>query len=220
MSLGTFRNRKLYAVEGHPAPVSSPGARVLLWDGEQVAAFREGRPVPALPDEGDGEDLLDRNEAAAELGVSPKSWDTYRRADPGVAAEGVLIAGVEHWPRRVVLAFKESRPGRQAATGRPVGSADAVPRADLMVRVGGLLDGDPAVSTARVMEMLGVAYSTAQKALARLRGERIAALLQADPGLRAEEAAAALGYPPAVRRGAVAEAARRAGGAEAEQGGQ
>ncbi|MFF3326936.1 hypothetical protein [Streptomyces sp. NPDC002889] len=211
MSFGTFRNRKLYAAPGHPAPISSAGARVLLWDAEQTDAFHAGRPVPALAPAGDGEDLLDRNEAAAELGVAPRSWDSYQRATPDVAAQGVVVAGVEHWPRGVVVAFKQARPGRQAATGRPLGSGDAVPRAELSARVDALLQTDPAVTTAQVMAGLGVSYSTAQKALVRLRGTRVAELMKADPRLSVDEAAARLGYPPAVRRGAVAEAERQAG---------
>ncbi|MET8298570.1 hypothetical protein ABZW02_31685 [Streptomyces sp. NPDC005180] len=211
MSFGTFRNRKLYAVPGHPAPISSVGARVLLWDAEQTDAFRDGRPVPALPPPGDNEDLLDRNEAAAELGVTPKSWDSYQRAAPELAEQRVVVAGVEHWPRRAVVAFKQARPGKRAATGRPAGSGDAVPRAELAARVEALLERDPAVTTAQVMDDLGVSYSTAQKALVRLRGARIAELMKTDPGLQADEAAGTLGYPPAVRRAAVAEAERQAG---------
>lgn len=211
MSFGTFRNRKLYAVPGHPAPVSSAGARVLLWDAEQTDAFLAGRPVPGLPSAGDDEDLLDRNEAAAELGVVPKSWDSYQRAAPELAGQAVVVAGVEHWPRRAVAAFRQARPGHQAATGRPAGSGDAVPRSELSARVEGLLQADPAVTTAQVMDGLGVSYSTAQKTLARLRGARIAELMEADPGLRAAEAASSLGYPPGVRRAAVAEAERQTG---------
>ncbi|WP_328864069.1 hypothetical protein [Streptomyces virginiae] len=47
--MGTFRNKKPYAVEGFPAPVSSDGARVLLWDGEQTTAYLAGAPAPDLP---------------------------------------------------------------------------------------------------------------------------------------------------------------------------
>ncbi|MET9607094.1 hypothetical protein ABZZ17_18750 [Streptomyces sp. NPDC006512] len=212
MSFGTFRNRKLYAIPGHPAPISSPGARVLLWDAEQTEAFQAGRPVPGLPVAGDDEDLLDRNEAAAELGVTPRSWDSYQRATPELVAQSVVVAGVEHWPRRAVVAFRQGRPGKQAATGRPAGSGDAVPRAELSARVDALLQDDPAVTTTQVMDGLGVSYSTAQKVLARLRGARIADAMKGDPGLRADEAAERLAYPPAVRRAAVAEAERQAGG--------
>ncbi|MEW1639796.1 hypothetical protein AB0469_37765 [Streptomyces sp. NPDC093801] len=211
MSFGTFRNRKLYAVPGHPVPISSAGARVLLWDAEQTDAFRAGRPVPGLSPAGDDEDLLDRNEAAAELGVTPKSWDSYKRAAPELAEQTVVVGGVEHWPRRVVVAFSQSRPGKQAATGRPAGSADAVPRAELSARIEALLQDDPAVTTAQVMDELGVSYSSAQKTLVRLRGARIAELMKSDPGLPADEAADRLGYPPAVRRAAMVEAQRLAG---------
>lgn len=125
--MGTFRNKKPYAVEGFPAPVSSDGARVLLWDGEQTTAYLAGAPVPALPAPDFPGDLLDRQEAAAELGVTPRSWDSYK-TDPRIAPHVVQVCGVEHWPRSAVYAFRDSRPGKRAATGRPTGTVDAVPR--------------------------------------------------------------------------------------------
>ncbi|MFG2753957.1 hypothetical protein [Streptomyces xanthophaeus] len=199
VSMGTFRNKKPYVVEGFPAPVSSDGSRVLLWDGEQTAAYLAGTRVPELPAPGAPGDLLDRQEAAAEIGVTPRSWDGYK-TDPRLALHAVRVGGVEHWPRAAVCAFRDSRPGRQAATGRPTGKADAVPRGELPRLVAILLDADPAVTIADVCAALGVATATGQRALSRLRSERVAALMKARPALSQEQAAEALGYPAAVRR--------------------
>ncbi|MEV3858118.1 hypothetical protein AB0J38_27780 [Streptomyces sp. NPDC050095] len=202
----TFAREKPYAAAGFPAPVSSPGARVLLWDSEQTAAYYAGAPVPELPGVDDDEDLLDRNEAAALLGVSPRSWDTYK-TDPQIQPYLVKVKGVEHCPRRAVAAYdgaRRSALGRTGNKGRPRGSGDMVPRDEIADRIGELLDGDPAVTSKTVMEQLGLSYVTATRALSRLRGERVADLLEAEPQLTGEEGAVQLGYPTAVHRTAIA----------------
>ncbi|WP_372345554.1 hypothetical protein [Streptomyces sp. KL116D] len=117
LALGTFRNRKPYAAADFPAPVSPVGAKTMLWDGEQTAAFLAGAPVPALPDSDDDEDLLERIEAAAVLGVAPDTWNHYKR-DPRIARHLVSVKGVEHCPRRILRAFREARPGGGCAPAR------------------------------------------------------------------------------------------------------
>ncbi|MER6734582.1 hypothetical protein [Streptomyces puniciscabiei] len=209
VTIGTFRNKKPYADEDFPPLISSEGARVKLWDSEQTAAYLAGRPVPELPQEDDEQDLLDRNEAAAELGVSPKTWDKNYKTHPQIAPHLTVIKGVEHCPRGIVQAF---RTGKDASAdtspkGRPKGSGDMVPRDEISARVGDLLDEDPAVTLATVQERLGLSYAAAARALPRLRGERIADLVQAEPDLTPEEAATRLGYPTAVQRTALASAA-------------
>ncbi|UQA97137.1 hypothetical protein [Streptomyces halobius] len=199
MAMGTFRNEKPYAAGGFPAPISSKGVRVMLWDGEQTDAFLADEPVPDLPPVGADDDLLDRQEAAAELNVMPKTWDDYKTS-PQIAPHLVVVHGVEHYPRAVIRAFRNSRPGKQAATGRPKGSANAIPRSQLHDEIAPLLDAAPAIAINEVREQLGMAYSTAQQALATLRGDRIADLLTAAPELSFDQAAEQLGYPPAVRR--------------------
>ncbi|MGW2426433.1 hypothetical protein ACWC0C_45885 [Streptomyces sp. NPDC001709] len=82
-----------------------------------------------------------------------------------------------------------------------------VPRDEISARVGDLLDEDPAVTLATVQERLGLSYAAAARALPRLRGERIADLLQTEPDVTPEEAATPLGYPTAVQRTALAGAA-------------
>ncbi|MGW6564997.1 DUF6292 family protein [Streptomyces sp. NPDC054975] len=215
MSLGYFRNKKPHIRDGHPAPISSPTSRALLWDSEQTKAFHAGEAVPALPTVDDDEDLLDRHEAAAELAVSPASWNKYK-SDPKLAEHVVLVpagdGGTEHWPRRVVRDYKASRPGKGAGGGRRVGSGDMIPRDEILPRIAELLDGNPAITLTEVADTLGIAkFPTAQAGLAQLRGRRIADLVAAEPELTPIEAAARLGYPTVTHRGAatIAEAELR-----------
>ncbi|WP_246259953.1 DUF6292 family protein [Streptomyces typhae] len=66
-----------------------------------------------------------------------------------------------------------------------------------------LLDEDPEVTLATVQELVGLSHDAAARALTRLRGERIADLLQREPTLSPHEAATRLGYPVAARRTAL-----------------
>ena len=208
-AVGTLRNTQPYHSFNHPEPISSPDARVLLWDGEQTDAYFAGRPIPQLPKPGSDEDLLDRQEAAVEMNMVPRSWDNAARTNPALVKGSVVIAGVRHWPRGVILAFKAGRPGRGrgTSTGRPRGSGDLVPRDEFLGRIAELLDADSAVTAATVTEALGVSFTTAQTGLARLRGQRIADVLEATPDLTPTAAADRLGYPPITQRRAVAAAA-------------
>ncbi|MFB7234878.1 hypothetical protein ACFCXK_08870 [Streptomyces sp. NPDC056269] len=208
ISIGTFRNKQPYTAEDFPPLISSDGARSKLWDSQQTAAHLGGRPVPALPKDDDDQDLLDRNEAAALLKVTPKTWDTYK-TDQQIASHLTKVKGVEHCPRGIVQAFKDSRKSGSGAVpkGRPKGSRDMVPRDEISARVSELLDDDPGVTLATVQERVGLSYAAAARALPRLRGERIADLLQTEPDLTLEDAAARLGYPTAVQRTVLASAA-------------
>ncbi|MEU7506468.1 hypothetical protein [Streptomyces lavendulae] len=201
MTWPTFRRLKPHDAPEFPAPVSSEGAHTLLWDLEQVEAYRSGKPQPFLPEAEDDGDLLDRREAALVLNVKPRSIDSYK-TDPGLADHVVVVAGVEHWPRNVVRAFGAARGTMSAPNGRPTGSGDMVPRDLLPGRIAGLLDADPAVTAAHAVDVLGIATATAQKHLQRERAARIAARMRTD-AIGAEEAADRLGYPPALRRIAV-----------------
>ncbi|MGW7674304.1 DUF6292 family protein [Streptomyces sp. NPDC054775] len=207
VSVKTLRNTQPYAVPGFPAPVSSPEAQKLLWDGEQTAAYLAGRAVPAVPAGELGDDLLDRHEVAAECGVGVATWNSYKN-DPRVAEHLVIVAGVEHWPRHAVRAYRDGRPGRGSARtgGRPKGSGDRVPREQLQQSIARLLDAEPAVTAAAVVEEFGVAMTTAAAALAALRGRRIADLLEEQPQLSPLQAAEHLGYPPITHRRALASA--------------
>lgn len=217
LKIGSFRNQKPYEQDGFPAPISAPEAKTKLWDGEQTAAYLAGNPVPALPQADSDEDLLERTEAAAVLGVAPKTWDSYKK-DPRIAPHLVKVRGVEHCPRAALHAFRTAEPVQgRASAHRPKGSGDIVPRDELEPRVGALLDADPALTLATVQEQLGIAYSAAARVLPRLRGERIADQVVAEPDLTPEQAARRLGYPVAVHRAAVAYARTELRGREARQ---
>lgn len=203
VSLQTLRNAKMHLQDGHPAPVSSPQARTLLWDREQTDAYAAGKPVPMLSEPESGDDLLDRHEAAAELGVAVASWAKYKR-DPALSTQMVLIAGVEHWPRRTVRAFEASRREKpRAAAGRPTGHGDIVPREQLLDRIAQLLNDDPARTAGAIAGELGVALPTAQRGVAAIRGRRIADLLERRPELSPAQAALELGYPTVTHRRAL-----------------
>ncbi|MFE7056901.1 DUF6292 family protein [Streptomyces californicus] len=203
-----YTRLKPYQAPGFPAPISSEGSRTRLYDGEQVDAYLQGKPVPPLPqpEVEDDSDLLDRRECAALLGVSPRSWDVYKR-DPALTAARIEAGGVEHWPRHAVKAYQADRPGDAAPKpGRPKSTGDQVPRDQVAARVAELLDADPTISAATVTARLGVHRNTGQDALTRLRAGRIADHIAAHPTLTPAEAAAHLGYPPAQTRRATARA--------------
>lgn len=207
LTWSAFDRTKPHTAEGFPALVSSRGALVLLWDLEQIEAYRDGRPRPAIPAGEDDGDLLDRREAAAVLDVKPRSVDSYK-TDPCLADHVVVVGGVEHWPRATVCTYAAGRGAMSTPSGRPKGSGDMVPRDQLPGRIAELLDADPAVTAARVVDVLGVSVPTAQKRLQQERAVRLADLMRAEPGLSVEEAAESLGYPPAVCRAAMKAAQR------------
>lgn len=162
MTWSTFDRTKPHTAADFPAPVSSEGALVLLWDLEQVEAYREGRPQPAIPEGEDDGDLLDRREAAALLDVKPRSMDSYK-ADPRLADRVVVVGGVEHWPRAAVRAYGAARGTVAGPQGRPTGSGDMVPRDLLPGRIAELLDANPAVTATHAVGVLGISTSAAQK---------------------------------------------------------
>ncbi|MEV5679784.1 hypothetical protein [Streptomyces sp. NPDC052179] len=144
-----------------------------------------------------------RRESADLLGVSPRSWDTYKH-HPQLTGHMVEVGGVEHWPRAAVEQFRADRPGRAAAAGRPTGSGDQVPHEQLLGHTAALLDADPTVSAATVVDAAAVHRNTAQDALLHLRALRMAELLHAASALTPGQATAALGCPAAqVRRATV-----------------
>ncbi|MFJ1958944.1 hypothetical protein ACIOGT_38605 [Streptomyces microflavus] len=122
-----YRKLKPYEAAGFPPRISSVRARTRLYDGEQVDAYLLGKPVPALPERDDDYDLLDRQECAAELGVSPRSWDAYK-SHPLLTGHMAKVGGVEHWPRGIVHQFHNSRPGRALNRQGRTTTAAAPPR--------------------------------------------------------------------------------------------
>jgi hypothetical protein len=115
VSYKAFRNTVGQA-EGFPPPVN-PGRRKLLYDLEQVKAYRDGQPLPELPAGEHPDDLLDEHDAAQLLGVE---YATVRKdRNLGRLPEHVVVCGLVHWPRRVLERVPEQRPGRGVGGGRP-----------------------------------------------------------------------------------------------------
>ncbi|MGW6569808.1 DUF6292 family protein [Streptomyces sp. NPDC054975] len=192
----TFANQKLHRLPGHPDPISSARARVLLWDGEQIDAFRAGQPVPALPSQDSDDDLLDRNEAAELAGVAPRTWDRYANL-PGIQPrpQPIDIAGTEHWKRGDILTWLAGRPGPGTSPGRPTGSRETNTRASIPARTAELLEQQPAITAARVAAELGITPHTAQRHLTQARTTAVSELLKAEPHLTAPDIHTRLGYP-------------------------
>ncbi|WP_327436501.1 DUF6292 family protein (plasmid) [Streptomyces sp. NBC_01201] len=205
--LQSYINTKQHLADGFPAPISSAGSRTRLYDGEQIDAFLAGQPVPALPTQDDHQDLLDRRECAAALGISPRTWDKYKTTYPILTEHRVTVAGVDHWPRHILHQQQTQKAAKATAPpGRPTRSGDQVPRDQLLALTAPLLDADPTTSAARVTEELGVHRDTAQDALLRLRADRMAELMLTEPSLTPDQSAVALGYPAGQTRRATVRA--------------
>lgn len=205
VSVRTLRNEQRHRREGHPGPISSPTARVLLYDAEQLDAFNAGRPLPELPDTDSPDDLLDHHEAAELVGVSPRSWETYK-TDAALKKNAVKVKGVVHHPRWAVTAWKENRPGSGTGGGRPPGTGDLMPREELLPRTALLLDAQADITAEQAADELGVHPDTAQRALTTLRAQRTGELLDSEGELTDDQVAERLGYPLRAARNALATA--------------
>ncbi|MFD8386188.1 hypothetical protein ACFV2X_48110 [Streptomyces sp. NPDC059679] len=203
LSESRFKTKQMHKRPGHPTPINAAGATTKqLYDGEQVDDFRAGRDIALLPQDDHDDDLLDRHEAAALVQVAVASWDRYKR-EPWLAERVVVVKGVEHWPRHIILTWAANRPGLGRG-GRPKGTGDLIPREDIQPRTAELLAADPAVTAETVGEALGVHPDTAQRALTAVRAGRVQELLADRPELTPEEVTAELGYPLRTARTALA----------------
>ncbi len=164
---------------GYPAPVN--GQRKLLWDKEQVVAFIEGRPIPALPaadspENGSPEDLLDRFEAAALAGLTPAAWESGHQRGTFPQPDDDKY-GMPHWYRRTVeefVAFRANR-GSTNPSGRPKGTTGSRPAKSLELeqRIRELLaelerDGRPVVK-ADIARRLDIHVNTLNYHLGQMR---------------------------------------------------
>jgi hypothetical protein len=117
MAYKTWHTQGVAHSEGAPRPVN-PGRRKLLYDLAQAEAFRDGTPLPPLPQGEDPSDLLDEREAAELLGVSYETVRKDRRI--GRLPESVEVCGVHHFRRGDLQRVPaEMRPGRGVGGGRP-----------------------------------------------------------------------------------------------------
>ncbi|MEO6081577.1 MAG: hypothetical protein ABIQ18_00525 [Umezawaea sp.] len=153
-----------WAEPDHPTPLTigkpAPG-RPQLWDREQSAAYARGEPIPPLPEPGDPDDLLDGDESAALAGLTPETWARYRRAER-VPATDAEVCGSERWYRRTIEQYSAEREHRadEPRGGRPRGSTENMPRAEVERRIRELVDSGE-TNIAEIARRVGVAYSTA-----------------------------------------------------------
>ncbi len=163
------RRAKPWDQPGHPASITpgrGTGGRPTLWDHDQAVAFAAGETVPQLPDASHDGDLLDRFEAAAEAGVAATAWeqDRYRGKVPAPDEE---VYGIPLWYRSTVTDYRDQRTvtPRRRGGGRPPGSGEDRPRAEIRAEVHQLLreavDAGQPISTAAIARQLGIHYTTA-----------------------------------------------------------
>ncbi|TDD37873.1 hypothetical protein E1287_07400 [Actinomadura sp. KC06] len=112
----TFRNAGVAHEDGFPAPLN-PGRRKLLYDRDQVEAYRDGRALPALPAPGDADDLLDERDIADLRGVAHTTVTKERHV--GRLTGFVEVCGVVHLRRGDLDEQLRARPGRGVGGGRP-----------------------------------------------------------------------------------------------------
>ncbi|WP_331762042.1 DNA-binding protein [Streptomyces anulatus] len=95
--------------------------RVRIYDQAQVQAHLSGRPIPELPDHPHPDDLLDDEESAALLGVTPGTVRAY--ATQGYLPAGTTVYSLRLWTRRSIQKRLDA-PSRQGqGGGRPTGKS-------------------------------------------------------------------------------------------------
>jgi hypothetical protein len=115
--LATWRRRDAPAFRQRvPALFDS---RVLVYDLAQAHAFLNGDPIPPLPTEPHPDDLLNDEEAAALLGVTPGTVRAY--ASQGYLPRGTTIYSLRLWTRRDIETRRDTPPRQGQGGGRPLG---------------------------------------------------------------------------------------------------
>ncbi|MFD4863518.1 helix-turn-helix domain-containing protein [Streptomyces atratus] len=117
--IATWRRQVAPGLRKHvPALFDS---RVLIYDQAQVQAHLSGRPIPELPSQPHPDDLLDDEEAAALLGVTPNTVRAY--ATQGYLPAGTTVYSLRLWTRRSIQERLDA-PSRQGqGGGRPTGKS-------------------------------------------------------------------------------------------------
>lgn len=191
ISLAAARKARPWNDPGHPAPLTRGRPRrghPRLWDEVQAAAYARGEPVPALPEPGDPLDLLDLAEAAELAEMDPATWSRYENIErsrtresgqpPLVPPLDEIVCGTPHWYRRTVEQYRDDRAARASAPrgGRPQGSTERIPRAELAARVAELVadagEQGEKPNIAAIARELGINYKTAHNHVHRLADTR------------------------------------------------
>ncbi|MFI7278525.1 DNA-binding protein [Streptomyces sp. NPDC049879] len=149
------------------------GNRVIVYDLAQVRACLAGESIPDVPLPPHPDDLLTADEAAAILGIHPKTLRAY--AGRGQADQGQERHGRRWWSRRVIEERRDNPPSANPKpSGRPRGTKDSKPRAASPAEqrareVAELLRGPVPVTVASVMTAYSLPQRTAQRTLHRAR---------------------------------------------------
>ncbi|WP_381805456.1 helix-turn-helix domain-containing protein [Streptomyces niveus] len=94
-------------------------SRVLVYDQAQAHAYLNGQPVPPLPGSPHPDDLLNDEEAAALLNVTPGTVRAY--ASQGYLPRGTTVYSLRLWARRDIETRRDTPP----AKGRAVDALQA-----------------------------------------------------------------------------------------------
>lgn len=170
LSWSRARRAQPWHAPDHPKPVTTgqpTHGHPQLWDRQQAVAFALGQPVPALPGQPHGQDLLDRFTAAQAAGVNPVAWarDVY---DGRVPAPDVEIHGGDWWYRDTVETYRRQRDQPRPADqplGRPAGRTERLPRGQIRAAVAALVaeatDTGRPINIAEIARELQIHYTTA-----------------------------------------------------------
>ncbi|MFF5893974.1 helix-turn-helix domain-containing protein [Streptomyces globisporus] len=115
--INTWRRQVAPGLREHvPALFDS---RIRIYDRAQVQAHLDGRPLPDLPDTPHPDDLLDDEEAAALLGVTPGTVRAY--ATQGYLPAGTTVYSLRLWSRRDIEVRRDAPTRQGQGGGRPRG---------------------------------------------------------------------------------------------------
>ncbi|MFD4973143.1 DNA-binding protein [Streptomyces sp. NPDC001312] len=96
-------------------------SRVLVYDQAQAHAFLNGQPIPPLPSEPHPDDLLNDEEAAALLGVTPGTVRAY--ASQSYLPRGTTVYSLRLWTRQDIETRRDAPPRQGQGGGRPPGKS-------------------------------------------------------------------------------------------------
>ncbi|MFD8621710.1 DNA-binding protein [Streptomyces sp. NPDC059513] len=115
--LPTWRRRDAPAFR-HRVPALFD-SRVLVYDQAQAHAYLNGQPIPPLPTSPHPDDLLNDQEAAALLEVTPGTVRAYASQD--YLPRGTTVYSLRLWTRQDIETRRDTPPRQGQGGGRPPG---------------------------------------------------------------------------------------------------